>query len=339
MIRMVASALVDVFERCSLIPLRYCEKGVNAIGKLDEPSFKGSSLENKPPGGWDYCEYLYNLSYMAYKTINSIQYYYELAGNGDGLLLLHGFTGSSQNWRPHTAVFSQHLQTLTLDILGHGRSASPANIEPYRMENVATDIIDLFDQLEIEQTHLLGYSMGGRLALYLALHYPHRFHSLILESASPGLETAVSRNERIDKDNALAKWIEEHGIEAFVNRWEQLPLWNSQQQLIDQQRLTLRQQRLQNNILGLANSLRGMGTGQQPNLWPKLSTLTLPTLLLAGEFDTKFVGINQKMVAQLPNAKLKMMANAGHTIHLEQPAPYQQTILQFLQEQTDGNNN
>lgn len=264
--------------------------------------------------------------------INTKQYYYELRGEGDVLLLLHGFTGSAQNWQPHTAVFSQQYQTLTIDILGHGRSASPTDITPYRMENVAADIIILLDQLKIDQAHLLGYSMGGRLALYLALHYPKRFRTLILESASPGLETAVSQQERIKKDNSLADWIEENGIDAFVNRWEQLPLWNSQEQLSEEQRFTLRQQRLQNNLTGLANSLRGMGTGQQPNLWPQLSSLTIPTLLLAGEHDSKFVSINQQMVSQMPNTQLKIIPQAGHTVHLEQSSPFQQTILQFLQE-------
>ncbi len=269
---------------------------------------------------------------MTHLTINAKQYYYELRDKGDVLLLLHGFTGSTQNWQPHTAVFQQQYTILTIDILGHGRSASPADENVYQMENVAADIIHLLDQLKIAQVHLLGYSMGGRLALYLALHYPDRFRTLVLESASPGLETAFAQQERIEKDNSLADWIEENGIDAFVNRWEQLPLWASQKQLSDEQRITLRQQRRQNNPTGLANSLRGMGTGRQPNLWPKLHSLRIPTLLLSGEHDTKFVGINQQMVTQIPNAQLKIIPQAGHTVHLEQPAAFQQTILQFLQE-------
>ena len=273
----------------------------------------------------------YNSIAMAYATIGSNHIYYEVSGTDAPLLLLHGFTGSSQNWHAHEVVFTTKLQTITVDILGHGRSDSPPNENDYTMQKVASDIIALLDKLHIEQTHLLGYSMGGRLALYLAQFFPNRFHSLILESASPGLETAVSRQERSVKDRNLANWIEQNGIAAFVDRWEQLPLWDSQKQLPENTRLNLRQQRLQNNPAGLANSLRGMGTGQQPNLWPTLKSMHIPTHLIVGEFDAKFVGINQRMHAQIPKATLEIMQGAGHTVHLERPSQFQQSVLNFLQ--------
>ncbi len=271
---------------------------------------------------------------MSYQRINSNRYYYEISGQGDPLLLLHGFTGSSQSWQEHTAVFTQQLQTITIDILGHGRSACPNDEKAYTIANVAADIITLLDVLNIEKTNLLGYSMGGRLALYLAVFYPERFHTLILESASPGLATAVSRQERIAKDRTLADWIESEGMEAFVERWQKLPLWTSQKQLPARKQHTLRQQRLQNNPVGLANSLRGMGTGQQASLWSHLSNVQLPALLLVGELDPKFTQINQQMGGQLPQATLNIMQGAGHTIHLERPSTFQQTLLTFLQKRS-----
>lgn len=246
------------------------------------------------------------------------------------LLLLHGFTGSGENWNHLLPMFGERYSVITVDILGHGRSASPADPNRYQMDRVAADVIALLDAWEIAQTAVLGYSMGGRLALYLACTYPARFSQLILESSSPGLATEAERAARRQSDEALADWIEAHGIEPFVERWEKLPLWASQQQLSEAARTRLRQQRLQNNAQGLANSLRGMGTGAQPSLWEKLDTLTLPTLLIAGELDSKFVAINEKMAAILPNGRLQIIPDAGHTTHLERPSAFATAVLTFL---------
>ncbi|VAW38565.1 2-succinyl-6-hydroxy-2,4-cyclohexadiene-1-carboxylate synthase [hydrothermal vent metagenome] len=214
--------------------------------------------------------------------------------------------------------------------MGHGRSDSPQNPNRYAMPQIAADIIALLDGWQIDRTALLGYSMGGRLALYLACHYPNLFTHLILESSSPGLATEAERVVRQQRDEALADWIEDKGIEPFVARWEALPLWDSQKQLPDAVRQQLHQQRLQNKPIGLANSLRGMGTGAQPSLWNQLPRLQLPTLLLAGERDSKFVAINQQMAAKLPNGRLQIIPNAGHTVHLERPKQFQAAVNQFL---------
>ena len=265
-------------------------------------------------------------------TLNDVLYSASQTGpaGAPALLLLHGFTGSSENWAVHQAVFSEQFSVVSVDILGHGRSASPPDPNRYTMSHVAADLIALLDQWQITQTALLGYSMGGRLALYLACHYPERFSRLVLESSSPGLATAAEQIARRQSDEALANWIETHGIDAFVARWEALPLWASQAQLAEAVRQRLHQQRRQNNPQGLANSLRGMGTGAQPSLWPCLPSLPLPTLLLAGELDSKFVAINKQMVAQLPNGRLHIIPQAGHTTHLERPLLFQTAVTDFL---------
>ena len=198
------------------------------------------------------------------------------------------------------------------------------------MTQIAASLITLLDQHTSQPAHLLGYSMGGRLALYLAVHYPKRFHSLILESASPGLKTAVERDERRQRDNTLANRIERDSIEAFIDFWERLPLWASQQQLSKETHARLRQQRLQNNPAGLANSLRGMGTGVQSSLWQNLQNVQLPVLLMTGELDHKFIGIAQEMAPLLPLAQHITIPDAGHTIHLEKPTQYTQNVVSFL---------
>lgn len=259
--------------------------------------------------------------------------HYALSGNhltATPLVLLHGFTGSSRNWDDLVPAFATRQPVITIDITGHGRSPTPAHPAAYAMPRAAVDLIDVLDTLGVAQAALLGYSMGGRLALYTAVHYPARFTHLILEGASPGLATTAERQARRQRDEALADHIEADGIPAFVDFWEALPLWASQAQLPADKRATLRQQRLANRAAGLANSLRGMGTGVQPSLWSRLTDLTLPTLLITGEHDAKFRAINQKMVELLPNASLEIVASAGHTVHLERPSLFCSLVLNFL---------
>lgn len=247
------------------------------------------------------------------------------------LLLLHGFTGSSRNWEPLLPYLAPHREIIAVDLLGHGRSPAPPRANRYSMELIAADIVDLLDQLAIEQTDILGYSMGGRLALYLTTQVPQRVSALILESASPGLKNKDEQLARRQQDNALAARIEKEGLNAFVAYWESLPLWASQASLPAETREALRQQRLQNDPVGLAHSLRGLGTGAQASQWGRLRRLAMPVLLLAGELDEKFVAINREMAGLIPQARLEIVPEAGHAIHLERPLIYADLVLRFLQ--------
>jgi 2-succinyl-6-hydroxy-2,4-cyclohexadiene-1-carboxylate synthase len=268
---------------------------------------------------------------MPFLIVNDLKYHFEMQGDGSPLILLHGFTGSADNWADHVPVFAEYFRVITIDLPGHGLTDSPEDSRRYGMEHTAADVMALVDEMTNgERFHLLGYSMGGRLALFIALHYADRLCSLVLESASPGLTTEAERTERRDRDNALADRIERDGVEAFVEYWEQFPLFASQQRLAPDIRSTLRSQRLRNRPAGLANSLRGMGTGVQPDLWSQLSGLQLPVLMLTGELDAKFVGIGRQMYDLLPDAQLVVMPDAGHTVHLEQPAMFQTAVLLFL---------
>ncbi len=263
-------------------------------------------------------------------TTSGHRYHIEIIGAGEPLLLLHGFSGDCTTWRSVATALADRWQVIMLDSLGHGASDSPPHAESYRMESAAADIIDLLNQFEIMRTHLLGYSMGGRLALYLALLYPLRLRSLILESASPGLADETERAQRRRHDQALADKIEAKGIASFVDYWERLPLWATQSKLPPGILAAQREQRLRNSPLGLANSLRGLGTGAQPNLWPRLPTLHLPTLLLAGEADDKFRGLNQAMAARLSRAQLRLIPAAGHNTHLENAPAFCSEVSSFL---------
>ena len=259
-----------------------------------------------------------------------LTYRYVEAGSGPLVLLLHGFTGSKANWAPLMSALAGGYRLLAVDLPGHGESEAPVDRARYEMASVAADLSALLDHLELDNAHLLGYSMGGRLALYLALAEPARWRSLVLESASPGLATEAERAERREHDAALADFIERQGVEAFVDRWERLPLFASQRSLPEAVRQKHRNGRLRNRPQGLAGSLRGMGAGTQPSLWDRLAELALPSLLIVGELDEKFVALAREMLRSMPQALLTVVPEAGHTVHLEQPGVFMALLQRWL---------
>ena len=259
----------------------------------------------------------------------------EKAGDGPPLLLLHGFTASAAGWGPLAAAWAPFFTTLSVDLPGHGRSASPAEVAAYTMAATVADLVAVLDRKGIPRAHVLGYSMGGRVALALAVAHPERIGALVLESASPGLAGAGERAARVAADAALAERIEREGVPAFVDYWENLPLWAGQARLSADARAALRAGRLQNNPVGLANSLRGLGTGSQSPLWDRLGDLACPTLLVAGYDDAKFSDLARRMAEAIPNNELLLAHNAGHAVHLEQPAVFARLVRDFLLQHND----
>jgi 2-succinyl-6-hydroxy-2,4-cyclohexadiene-1-carboxylate synthase len=265
-------------------------------------------------------------------AVNSLALNVESGGSGEPLVLLHGFMGSARTWADHRPAFEDRYLTIAVDLPGHGLSDAPANLSCYRMENVTADLAAAFDQCQLDAVHLLGYSMGGRVALHFAAAYPDRVRSLVLESASPGLADPAERRARIDSDEALARRLESEGLAAFVDHWARLPLFASQERLPESVRADLRSQRLQNSVPGLANTLRGLGTGIQSPLRDRLAGVQTPTLLITGALDAKFVAINRNMADVMPRARLVIVPDAGHTVHLEQPAVFDRLVRDHLVE-------
>jgi 2-succinyl-6-hydroxy-2,4-cyclohexadiene-1-carboxylate synthase len=198
------------------------------------------------------------------------------------------------------------------------------------MEHTINALTELLDHLKVQRVQWLGYSMGGRIAVSAAIMLPDRTLSLTVESGSAGLATDEERESRVRSDEALAGMVEEDGIGPFVSYWELLPLWASQARLPLDVRRAHRTQRLTNNPIGLANSLRGIGTGAQPPLHERLKDLRLPVLFIAGEEDDKFTAIAREMHRAVPGSQLSMIRDAGHAVHLEQPDMFNQTVLEFL---------
>lgn len=240
---------------------------------------------------------------LAYKTLGN--------RSQAPLLLLHGFLGCGQDLNPIAQTTNHHC--LLPDLPGHGASFG---VGDGSIESTAAAIVDLLDHHALAETTLYGYSMGGRLALYLAVHWPDRFPKVILESASPGLETELEQRARIERDR---RWIDliEQDFSTFLAQWYAQPLFAN---LVKQPEFRqIYKRRLGNDPQGVARSLSQMGLGQQPSLWEALPNLRSQVFLLVGEQDEKFVAINRRMVGLIPKAQLTI-AKAGHTVHWENPA-------------------
>jgi len=256
----------------------------------------------------------------------------EKAGSGPPLVLLHGFTGSTASWSPLRDALSERFTTVAIDIVGHGHSDKPHELDRYRMNQVATDLVKAVGLAGFPRASWLGYSMGGRTALSIAANHPGSVARLVLIGASPGLATEEERLARRNSDEAIAQHIESAGVAAFVHYWERLPLFATQSRLPAGVQERIRAGRLRNDPAGLVNSLRGMGTGSQPARHHRLRDIAMPALLLAGDEDAKYLAIGQEMAAAMPCARFLAVPGAGHAAQLENPDFCAREIIAFLDE-------
>jgi 2-succinyl-6-hydroxy-2,4-cyclohexadiene-1-carboxylate synthase len=262
--------------------------------------------------------------------VNGIKLHVEISGDGPPLLLLHGFTGSCRTWDPFLHSWTKSNRVIAVDIIGHGESEAPVDPARYSMENGVEDLAALLDYLEIGEVSVLGYSMGGRLALSFTVLQPARVRALLLESSSPGLKTSGEKEARAAQDEKLAERIELEGIGWFTEYWENIPLFQSLKRLPEEVQLKINRQRLNNQSIGLANSLRGMGTGAQCSWWNDLKALQMPVLLIAGEQDEKFCQIAREMETLFANGSLITIPQAGHMIHVEQAEMFDTIVRNYL---------
>ena len=253
-----------------------------------------------------------------------------VSGDGPPLMLLHGFTGSGQSWSAMRASFATRYRVLAVDLPGHGRSTSPPDPSRYALARFADDLVVLLDALCVRDVTVLGYSLGARAALAFAARHPARVVALVLVSASIGIEDEAARVARAAADEALADDIERHGIAAFVDRWEALPLWDSQRSLAAEARGALRAQRVAGDPRGLANSLRGAGQGASPPLRGALDAIVAPVLVVAGELDARYVALGRSLADDLPHARLVTIPGSGHAVQLERPGELLRHVLDFL---------
>lgn len=260
------------------------------------------------------------------------------------LLLLHGFLGTGEDWSEIAETLSKNFYVIVPDIPGHGatrlRDSATNHSEVFSMNMVASSILQVLSALGIKTAYLCGYSMGGRLALYLALRFPERFRAAVILSATAGLRTEEERQQRRESDEALAQRLETEPFEQFLAFWYDQPLFSSLREHSSFETLT--EKRKGGNPYGAAMSLRGMGTGAQPPLWNELSQNRIPLTFAAGARDTKFTALARELHERTPTSALHIVPNAGHALHYERADVVVQLCYHFLspyQSTTDGDTN
>lgn len=243
--------------------------------------------------------------------------YREAAGAGPRLVLVHGFTQSRRCWGPLAAALEQDREVVRIDAPGHGRSSG--------VKVGFREAARLLGEAGGPATWL-GYSMGGRLCLHLALSRPDLVQGLVLVGATPGIEDPAERAARAAADARLADRIEAIGVEAFVDEWLRQPLFAG----LDPG-AACREERLESTAAGLASALRLLGTGAQEPLWDRLGELGMPVLVVVGERDQKFAAIGERMAAAIGGrAELRWIPGAGHAAHLERPEAFVEALRGWL---------
>lgn len=238
--------------------------------------------------------------------------------HGERFVFVHGFTQTGNSMKPIAEAILQAggRQAVVMDLPGHGGS-----------DGVRADlrrIADMVARLGGEATYV-GYSLGGRVCLHLALMYPHLVRRMVLIGANPGIDDADERAVRRLSDDDIAHRIHEIGVPAFIREWTSQPLFGS---------LTLSEaeyaDRCRNSADGLASSLTMAGTGAQGSLWPRLRELAMPVLALAGAEDLKYAAIAEQLAGMVLDGKWQLIHGAAHAAHLQQPAAVVQAIEDWL---------
>lgn len=255
---------------------------------------------------------------------------YTLSGDPEhpAVLLLHGFLGRAEDWRGVAEELEGRRSCVAVDLPGHGASLAMPH-DRYTMEGAARSVLGVLDGVGVDRATLVGYSMGGRVALYLALRHPDRCAGLFIESASPGLASAEERALRRRDDREKARRLETGDLEAFVRDWYGQPLFAPLARDGELLRRTV-ESRLDNDPAELAKSLRGMGTGSQTSLWEELPGLQVPTLAVAGGLDEKFVGISRRMGETCQRVSPAIVPGVGHNVRAEAPGKYLALVGGFI---------
>jgi 2-succinyl-6-hydroxy-2,4-cyclohexadiene-1-carboxylate synthase len=229
----------------------------------------------------------------------------------ENVVLLHGFSGTRRAWDGVIAALDrERYRPLAPDLPGHGENADAER--PITFAGCVTAVLAAAP----EHFALCGYSMGGRIALHVALAAPERVRRLLLVSSSAGIEDPDERAARREADGRLARELEQTPFEDFLERWRTQPVFAGEPPEVG--RLARADQR-RNRPEALAAVLRGIGTGEMEPLWDSLCELRMPVTVLAGDRDPKFLALGRRMVGLLPDAELVVLAG-GHGLPLENPA-------------------
>lgn len=248
------------------------------------------------------------------------------------VVLLHGFTGCGDSWSEVVQALPSRPRVLSPNLLGHGVGWEEEGGAVYDFESEVDRLAAEIRRRGFAGSHLVGYSLGGRVALGLAVARSELFRRVTLIGTHPGLETEAERAARRRSDEEWVRRLETEGLESFLQAWEELPLFASQRALSPGVQEAQRRLRRQHNPRGLARSLRVLGLAEMPNYRLALPRLEVPIRLLVGELDAKFQALAQVMEQRLPEAVVEVVLGVGHNVVLESPEAVARVIIRSDQE-------
>lgn len=244
-------------------------------------------------------------------------------GKGDPVVALHGFTQSGASWAGLARRLQATHRVVAVDLPGHGASAG---VEADLWEGAELVADAAAAAVGPGPAAYVGYSLGGRFALHLALRRPDVVSRLVVVSATGGIDDPGERAARRAADDGLAGRVEGEGVEAFVRWWLQRPLFAT----LPAEAAAL-DTRLGGTAAGLASSLRRAGAGTQEPLWDRLGALDMPVLVVAGALDEPYAARAVRLVEAIgPNARAVIIDGAGHACHLEAPEAWLAAVAPFL---------
>jgi 3-oxoadipate enol-lactonase len=259
-------------------------------------------------------------------NVNGINLYYEVSGSGPSVVLCHGYTGSHQDWMFQVPVLAQKYQVVTIDHRGHGTSDAPSSADAYSIPVLGDDLYDLLSYLDITGCCLVGHSMGGLVALQLALDKPHVVSSLVLVDTASGPLDIPCHADRRAKLIEIARTGSMEAVFDYdignnplsLRRFERYPrLFNRSKQRM-----------LEMPVDGYVHV--GQALSECEDLTRRLKEISVPTLVIVGEEDLSFQQPSRTLAEGIPNAQLRVVPQALHCPQEEEPETFNHILLEFL---------
>lgn len=251
--------------------------------------------------------------------------------NNPAVIFLHGFMGSSQDFINIAENLKNKYYCVIPDLPGHGKNLDLPYSSKINYQTISTGLLDLINYHNLEKVSLIGYSLGGRVAMYFALNQPYQVRKLVIESANPGIRELEERRRRLQEDIRRANRIESIGMQKFVKEWYEMTLFDSIKR-DDDRMVEMIQKRGKNDPKWISKIIQELSPGSQNSLWNEIPKLKMPMVVIAGELDTKYTEISRRIGRIVLGSKVKIVLGAGHNVHYERPDEYIALLNEILVE-------
>jgi len=265
---------------------------------------------------------------MPITNVEGVDINYEDEGKGDPLLFIHGFSGNLQSWDEQIPALTDKYRVLRYDCRGHGDSESPDDPSEYSQEILVNEALGLLDTLGLEKVNVCGLSMGGNVGLNMAIRHPDRVNAAIIASTGAGSD---ANDGFIEGFKILADILDKGDLESFTAALMASPLSANFLKLRPELIELTKERAMNSNPKGLANTIRGVQMKRNSifALEDQMKNLSVPVLVLVGEFDLPCLEPAKFMKKHIPHSRLVVMPETGHIVNLERPEDFNQEITDF----------